>query len=213
MIEQLIKYENNRIGELGLFDKRYGLAELVESSDGKTYPLMYESNGGLKHVSNFSDFLGLSYFRLNGNPSTVLALDASYQACANTVEVTYPLRFIGTIKRKKLKKDDTYAADRVIQTLKRTIIENSAKVQTEIKAKKVSFMVTSESSDRKEIVAAEYPGTEGIKINWEYIYIALTIEAKVLINTGCIPDYCGNILVDEIENHLIDQNSNELEAL
>lgn len=212
MIETLIKYENNRIEELGLFDKQFGLAELVEDSSGKTYPLVYLSNGSLKHVTEFSDWLGLSYFRLNGNVTTALALDASFQACANTVEITYPLKFVGTIKRNKLKKDDTYVADRVIQTLKKKIIENSAKVQVEIGAKKVSFFVTSETSDRKEIVADEYPGIEGIKINWEYIYISLNIEAKVLINTSCISDYCGDILVDEDNNELIDQNNNELEA-
>lgn len=209
MIETLIKYENNRIGELGLFDKRFGLAELVEDSAGKTYPLMYLSNGSLKHVTEFSDWLGLSYFRINGNPTTAQALDQSFQACANTIEITYPLKFVGTIKRKKLKKDDAYAADRVIQTLKGKIIENNAKVQTEIRAKKVSFFVTEESSDRREIVSQEYPNST-FKINWEYIYISLTIEAKVLINTSCIPDYCGDILVDENENPVIDQNENEL---
>lgn len=212
MIETLIKYENNRIEELGLFDKQFGLAELVEDSSGKTYPLIYLSNGSLKHVTEFSDWLGLSYFRINGNVTTAQAFDQSFQACANTIEITYPLKFVGTIKRNKLKKDDAYAADRVIQTIKKKIIENNAKVQTEISAKKVSFFVTSETSDRKEIVADEYPRTEGIKINWEYIYIALNIEAKVLINTSCIPDYCGDILVDESENPLIDQNNNHLQA-
>lgn len=209
MIETLIKYENNRIEELGLFDKQFGLAELVEDSAGKTYPLVYLSNGSLKHVTEFSDWLGLSYFRLNGNVTTALALDASFQACANTVEITYPLKFVGTIKRNKLKKDDAYTADRVIQTIKKKIIENSAKVQVEIGAKKVSFFVTSETSDRKEIVADEYPSGD-VKINWEYIYISLLIEAKVLINTSCISDYCGDILVDENNDPVVDQNENDL---
>jgi hypothetical protein len=210
MIETLVKYLNNQIGETNLFDKRFGLAEQVEV-EGKTYPLIYLSSGNLKHVTEISDWLGMSYFRQDGN-ETVGTDAENYIACAIPLEITYPLKFVGTIKRDKLKKDDGYAADRVIQTLIKKIIDNASQIRSELNAKKVTFTVTSSTSDRKIIIEEEYPGVDEIQVNWEYIYISLDIEAKVFITKECLDDYCGDILVDENENVLIDQNNNELEA-
>lgn len=208
MIEILVKYLNNRIEETNLFDKRFGLAEQVEI-EGKTYPLIYLSDGNLKHVTEISDWLGMSYFRQNRN-ETIGNDTENFIACAVPLEITYPLKFVGTIKRSKLVKDDAYSADRVIQFLTKTIIENASRVRSELNAKKVTFAITAATSDRKTILEQEYPGVDGISINWEYIYISLDIEAKVFINKDCIADYCGDILVDESENPLVDQNENQL---
>lgn len=209
MIEVLVKYQNNQIGELGLFDKRFGLAELVEA-EGKTYPLVYDSQGNLKHVTKFSDWLGMSYFRLNGTVTTAEDTADVFTPCSNALIITFPFKFIGTIKRNKLKKDDAYSADRVIQTIKKKIVTENSPVRSEINAKKVRLRVVGESFDRRQIIEEEYAGIDGIQVKWEYIYISLNIEASVFINKNCIKDYCGDVLVDENENELVDQNNNIL---
>lgn len=212
MIEQLVKYENNQIGELNLFDKRYGLAEIVEDTSGNSYPLVYESNGNLKHVTKFSDWLGMSYFRLNGTVQTTTDLTDVFVPCSNALEIIYPLKFVGTIKRTKLITDDAYSADRIIQTIKKKITTENSPIRSEINASRVSFKITGETFDRKQIISEEYAGIDKIQVRWEYIYISLNIEAKVFINKNCIQDYCGDLLVDQDENQLVDQNNNPLQA-
>lgn len=212
MIDKLITYLNNQIRTTNLIQKQYALAELVQDANGKTYPLLYESDGNFKHVSEFSDWYGLSYFRKNGDITSEPDDSENYIPCSDQLLIRVPLKLVCTVLKSQLTCDDEYANDRVAFALIKVIAAKNPGVRYDVKASRLFFDVVSHSTDKREILAGEYSDLEGVNINYEYCYISINLVARIYISKECMLDICPDVLVDEEEDRLVDQNNNELLA-
>lgn len=210
MIDIIIKYCENNLKDLNLYEKLYGMAELIKNTKGQQYPLVYKSDGNLIHVTEFSDWYGMGYFRKDGTVSFEPDNDANvYSPCQNNIIMTVPLKFVGSVK-KSLLKDDAFTCDRVAITTMKALQNKNPKMRGELNASQVYFDVTAYETDPQKIFNREYD--QDNKIKYEYCYVSVDFEVRVHTTKECITNFCGSILVDQDENPLIDQNNNQLAA-
>lgn len=208
MIEKVIKYLQSKVSDAGIFQSTLGLTELIEI-DGKTFPLIY-SDGKYKQDFKPNKWFGLGYFRKRGNVSFAVGTFPDYKACNVPVEVTIPLKFIGTIKKDKLKCDNNYAADNVAFFIAKQF-EDINGIRTELSAKRVDYNVGEYTTDAKEVVSQEFAGIEKMW-NADYLYLSMDINIIVQTTKGCMFDYCDGVIIDEVPNEVADQNENNLIA-
>lgn len=210
MIDIIIKYCENNLKDLNLYEKLYGMAELVKNAKGQQYPLVYKSDGNLIHVTEFSEWYGMGYFRKDGVVSFEPDADANtFSPCQNNIIMTVPLKFVGSVK-KSLLKDDAFTCDRVAITTMKALQNKNPKMRGELNASQVYFDVTAYETDPQKVFNAEYD--QDNKVKYEYCYVSVDFEVRVHTTKECITNFCGGILVDQDENPLIDQNNNQLAA-
>lgn len=209
MIQKAIQYLVNELNEVGLFQKVYGLTELIEI-DGKVFPMFYLGNG--KYEKNFSPnkWYGNAYFRKNGSITFPSSSFTSYKPCEVPIGINIPLTFVSTIKRSKLKCDSNYSSDFLAFYIS-GLFENVNGLRAEIDAKRVVIKVDSFTTDAKEIVDSELKGLDNT-IKTDYAYLMMNLSIQIDTTKACMPDYCDGVIIDEVPNEVADQNENNLIA-
>lgn len=192
MIEKVITYLNNSLAEIGLFSKRYGLAEQVTSTDEKMYPRFYLGKGKFKDITSVSNWLGTSYFRKDGNVS-IEKDSINFKACHIPLIVTYPLIFVCTVKRSNVE-DDAYTDERIAGILVKTLTDENPAFKSEINAKKLTIFVEEYETDRIKITEEEFKNLD-VKINYGYSYLSLKITVQISIDKNCLDDLCDGVLI------------------
>ncbi len=206
MIEKVVKYLQTQVESASIFQEVLGLTELIEV-DGKTFPLMYSNN---KYLMDFKPnrFFGVGYFRKNGNVGFSSGDFPDYKPCNVPVSVSIPLKFIGTILKSKLKCNDNYAGDNVAFYVAKKF-EGINNIRTELNAKRVTYEVGEYSTDGNEILSQELSGIDKV-FDPKYLYLSMDIVVEVQTTKGCMFDYCPSVLIDEVPNFVVDQNSNNI---
>jgi hypothetical protein len=209
MIQQVVRYMQNKLDAETIFQSNYGLTELIER-DGKVFPLFYESNGKYKMDFQPNKWFGASYFRKNGDISFSTGDFPSFKPCEVPVTITIPLTFIGSIRKAKLKCDDNYAGDDLAFYIAK-IFEDINGLRIELSAKRVTFAVGKYSTDSQSIINTEFRGVD-VVFKPEYAYLSMEIEVQIQTTKECMFNYCGAYIIDEDADYLVDSRKNRFRA-
>jgi len=209
MIQAIISYMQGKLDVAGIFQKNYGLTELIER-ENRVFPLLYEGNGKMKMEFQPNKWFGVSYFRKNGNVSFSEGSFPSLKPCEVPVTVTVPLKFICSIRKAKLKCDDNYAGDELAFYIAK-LFEDINGLRTDLKAKRVTFVVGEYSTDSQKVLDGEFSGMDAI-FKPEYVYLSMDIEINVQTTKECMFEYCGGVIIDEQANYVVDSQGNNLMA-
>lgn len=209
MIQAIISYMQGKLDVAGIFQKNFGLTELVER-ENRVFPLLYEGNGKMKMEFQPNKWFGVSYFRKNGNVSFAEGSFPSFKPCEVPVTINVPLKFICSIKKAKLKCDDNYAGDELAFYIAK-LFEDINSIRIDLKAKRVTFVVGEYSTDSQKVLDGEFSGMEAI-FKPEYVYLSMDIEINVQTTKECMFEYCGGVIIDEQANYVVDSQGNNLTA-
>lgn len=209
MIQQIIQFLINKLDSSGIFQKNYPLTDLIDSN-GKIFPLFYESNGKYKLDFNPNRWFGISYFRKNGDIGFSDGTFPTMKPQEMPISIRIPLKFVGTIKKSKLLCDDNYASDNLaLYVIK--MFEDINSMRVDLKAKRVTFNVESYTTNGKIIMDEEFNGFD-VPLKTDYAYISLSLYVEIQTTKECMFDYCPNVIIDENEDKVIDQNNDKIKA-
>jgi len=189
MLDTIITHINTKIGTLSLFEKTYGLCELI-TKDGKTFPAEYCKNE-YKQVSDFDKYKGSVYHRLTGNISTEEADEEQTVSCDPFYQRTFPIRTVAVIKKDLIGiNNDAYLESKVAQDFLSVIGEtNNKALRQSLRVDSVSFEVENLIINRDTIFNEEYEGMEPF-FRYEYMYIAIDYSIVVSGSFSCFDLIC-----------------------
>lgn len=189
MIQQISEHIDSVLSFTGYIAKYFPLVELKSDGD-KTFPAEYTGRGQFRPLpNNFDNFNGMAYLRMNGN-GVSSELENTNRVCAIELSMSYPLRLVYCIPRKKLKLDTPFSAEGLAGDLIRLITLKNGALKTSLKAVSVSLISESWIIDPVQLYAEEYAGIQSFDVNYEFIYGAINFIATIQINKDCIPDSC-----------------------
>jgi hypothetical protein len=177
------------------FEKIIPIAEIVYSGE-KSFPAEYINNGNYVPI-NVDNFAGLGYFRLTGKPTIQPAETKRPQK--DVMKYTYPLKFVGCIKKSVLGKDDSYSANAICTVLAKRLEENNTALMSTLGANKATVKVSSFEFDNNVILNDEFKNVDGVTrgIPLDFCLFAIELTTDVEIRNDCIGiicnDYCGGL--------------------
>lgn len=179
---------------LSSFEKVVPLAEIVKSGD-KSFPAEYVSDGNYTPIDP-DNMAGVGYFRLNGKPQIKNADTKMPQR--DIMEYSYPLRFVGCIKKSILGKDDAFVGNALCTILSKQLEENNTSLRSTLGANKASIKVKTFDFDHISVLSDEYKGvsiTKGIPL--DFCLLSIDMDITVTIKNSCIATicdtYCGGV--------------------
>lgn len=179
MLKEVIENINSKLIASGMFEKAYGLCEIIEK-DKLKYPAQW-CLGKYEQVSDFDSFKGLCYHRLNGKVSISQQEDDA-EGCEIHSTKTYPCILIAGVKKDlfKNKNNDGYIELSIIENIEAEISsQNNIAISKLLGAEFISIQITGASYDRYSIFRKEFSNIE-MKIPFEYAYIS--IEYNIIIS-------------------------------
>ena len=187
MIDNVIGYMRENVLDTGLFHSVYGLCELI-TTDDKTFPASYNGKGEFEKVGNFDSASGLGYFRDGGN---VIFSDSENQftSCNKYYNVTFPLIFVGAVRKTKLNCDNAYAAHILAQTVSKSLT-NTSGIGAYVDVLQASSIVKEYSTDGSEILKREYHNPALNEFNLKYAYISVSFDVELVVDKNCIGITC-----------------------
>lgn len=188
MFRRIIEYLQSKLLSTDYFQKVWTLCVLKESGDKKE-PLHYIGKGNYESVRNFDHFNGSAYFRKNGDITIIKADEETTRSCQDAIRITFPVKAIICIPREKVRFDDEYADDLTAQSIMRLLASKSTHIRNQIRAFKVSVLVTKYSTDTLRILNEEISPVEN-DINYNLIYMSMDLNIEVVIDKNCIEDEC-----------------------
>lgn len=188
MIEQIIQNFYGKVDSLFLFEKIYPLVE-QKQIEGRTVLGRYEYSGQFEHITNLDNFNGVAYFRKYEDTSVGVS-DIVLGACDNVLAITYPIRFVASIRRDQLPSDCAFSDDALAYFIIQELSGNAAALKVAMKAAKVVVSPTKISTDRKQILSNELPGNELNDINYEFTLISIDFNVVIDIRQSCIITSC-----------------------
>lgn len=189
MIKEITSFINESLLPLNYYSKQYEYCELIIKSDGNKRPAQYKGKGEYEDVSKFDSFNGVSYMRKNGKVG-ISDAENSLTACQDFVNMTYTLKLVSVIPRKKLECDDKFAEEEIAQEHIIKIISRSTDLKVKLSARQARISVESYNTDGWEIIKEEYDEPNKQDINFKFIYISFDILVTLLINKECIGKIC-----------------------
>lgn len=190
MLEIIIPHINDKIEALEVFEKLFGLCEIIEK-DGKNFPAEY-CKGEYKQVSDFDLYKGLVYHRLTGNPSKEEAEEEASVSCDPFYRTTFPIRTVACIKKSLIKSigNDAYLENKIAHNLSNVLAEtNNKALRQALRADSISIEIDSTILNRDELFGEEYDGFDNNFIRYEFLYIAINYNVIVTGNVSCFEEY------------------------
>ena len=170
-----------------LFNKNYGICELLKNGEGQQYPAHYKGAGEYEHVFEPDKYWGISYIRKNGTVKIEEKGETSYKACATILQHTIPLKIVCIIPKKKLSCDDEFADDNIAQTI--TSLLGGAK--DFVGSAFSSYLnITDYNTDNISILSDEFSNIDIVDIHYKYSYLVVNVEAVVTIDKSCLDTEC-----------------------
>jgi hypothetical protein len=184
LLDYIIKYMNNKVeATSSLFTKTYGLSEIAQTGNTKTYA-HYIGNGQLEPVTNFDAQNGTLFWIRRGDTSVsadapALLKDAS---CKNYVVLSYPLRAVCVVKKSHLPCDNATAVDQVAQEMLHKLGGKDKALRSAIGA--ISLAINP---------SGYTVNVQGLPLNKEYAAFGLDYTISIIFPQSCIPDLCDDI--------------------
>ena len=170
------------------FSQNMGLAEHVMESgeDAKKFPAIRVGNGEYNQVELERE---VSYHRQNGEIRIDEVSDDQTQGCNKTLQLTYPLIFIGCIKYPK--GCDQYATNTLSAGFAGQLASTQFKkdIRSQIMAISADLFISSINTDRNDVWNNEYEGIE-MSAGFEYLYFAISYDIRVKILSTCFNQIC-----------------------
>ena len=200
MLETIINFQNAKFENLSYFNKVFGRSETI-TVKAKFAPHHYIGNGEYVNVSDFDLYGGSLYWRKTGKIGVTDISAESLIGSRKLVEVTMPMRIVVTIPKAKLLSDDAYSAERVANTLVRTIQENNETLKTAIAARLLTFEITGWEDDPQVVKKQEYSGRD---ISPDLVYMAMDIDVVIQADASCLSTECEYYITScQILNKLV----------
>lgn len=184
MLKEVIENINTVLISSGMFNKAYGLCEIIEK-DTKKFPAEYCLNKYIQ-VSDFSNYSGIVYHRLDGD-ITISQEEDETEGCSDMSTKTYPCLLVACVKKDLFKnsKNDAYIDLSIIENIESLISNQSnAALASLLGADTVEISLTGASKDRYDIFKGEYSGIE-MKMPFEYAYISINYEVSISQKISC----------------------------
>ena len=182
MTEQLIEWLRQRIEATGLFQKTFGLAELV-TENGVTYPVIYENNGELSPVHELDIEKGISYYRINnitqGQPT-------NRTGCLDLL-FTYNIIQVATLDKSGVIGDDNYSSHRLIERMWNEYYNATipSKKNRPFEAQNI-FVEPAKAEAGLNVLKTEYQNFgQTINEHFSTSVVKLEIKVQVLISKHC----------------------------
>lgn len=174
----------------GITQKVIPLATQRNTSDGKTFPAIYQGKGQYSEISA-DNYAGLCYFRINGK-TRISDYSELKRACDDVKQYEYQLRLVACIKNELTGVDDSYSSDALALSFIKLLNGTDGNLKQDLNANFVSVKCLSYDTDVKDILNEEYRGIERLKnsIPYEYSLIAIDINVEVIISSSCIELLC-----------------------
>lgn len=182
MIDSIIGYLRESLINSGYFTNVYGLCELIIKED-KTIPAFYKGKGEYYNINDIDKGNGTGYFRADGNPRSE-STSSVYTSCDKYLDITYPLQFIGAVKKAKIPCDNAYAANIICQSVAGIISTTRLSSVYEILSSKIH--VTEFSVDGSEILNREYKSAAIKEFNFNYAYFNIMFDVKITVKSDCL---------------------------
>ena len=191
MLSSLITYLNTLLDATGLFEKQYGITELVTKND-KTFPGEWcQDKGGYTSVSEIDKYDGVSYWRIDGDIDTE-NVESEIRVNSDIIR-TYPLRLVCIVRRNLLGANNTaYAYDKLSASVQKVFKDKQVAVRKEINAKGVTIEFGSVTHSVSTISEEEFAGVDQ-PITSDYVAVSMEIEIGIRLTKNCISDFCDSL--------------------
>ena len=188
ILEDIMCDIKDRIEGTGYFSTIYELAEMTKlvSEDGvREYPRYYIGKGQYKDLYNLDANVG--YIRKRSDVDLNELKDFAQSCDSELMELLYPMRFVGGVK-KEILGDDAYSDDKLVYE---TLEVLGGRVTNISNTRKVYVKPERYETDRNKVWSEEVRGIEVI-INPKLVYLYIDFELSIEIKRSClIPDCYG----------------------
>lgn len=181
---------NTQLGTTDLFQKSWGLCELIIDGSGLTLPAFYLGKSEYdKKVVDFDKYIGVSYIRRNGKV-TFGEVDPERQPidCKTVTEISVPLKIVCIVPKKELPQDNEYADDFVASKITAALNGASEFISD---ANSSRIFVQDYETDNQVILNEEFAGIEITDIHYKYSYLSLQLIARIIIDSTCLEPECN----------------------
>lgn len=185
MIDSIIGTLRESLIASGYFTSVYGLCELI-IKDEKTIPAFYKGKGEYQNINDFDKGNGTGYFRTDGNPRSENSTNV-YTSCDKYLEITFPLQFIGVVKKVKIPCDNAYAAFIIMQSVSGLLSTTRLNIY---EALSTSIEIKEYNIDGSEILNREYKSPEIKEFNFNYAYFNIMFDVKLKVKSDCLIAAC-----------------------
>lgn len=184
MLEKIIEHINTALDTLRIFEKTYGLCEIISLED-KSFPAEYCGNEYKK-----TDFQNTIYHRMSGSISISEDEDQQVSGCGLYSERSYPMRLVACVKKNIYNNgnNDAYIDQKIAENIESVIsFSNNKALSSLLKADEVSVKVNSIATNRNDIFRDEYRGykADEMFIDYEYAYVAINYTIKIAGDLSC----------------------------
>lgn len=204
MIEFILTYLNDIVGQLGYFTSINGIAEKIRSED-KEFPAVFA--GKEFNAIEFDYANGISYWRKNGDVRMVNIEDGDSPSCATYQDRNYPLRLVYMVPKSILQCADAYTCDNIAETLCNNLAFNNSKtLAANLNAENVSVLATSFNANAEEVWDEEFKGVE-FNLPTDMCFVAIDFEITVRANIACFANWtCNTVVVTTPEGTVVYEN-------
>jgi hypothetical protein len=199
VLSTIIPYLEAKVDAGGVFDKIYGLGELVVE-ENRTSPNLYLSSGQYEKLTDFDHQASFCYFRLTGAYNEANSEDDAIGGVTQRVR-TYPLKLVGYCGKDVFNTDDNYIDEKVASNVSLLISETEAEtLSASLKADFVEISATSTELRRKTVLDEEVSGdTSFINIPFDKVFFQIEFDVTVTGNIDCFDVYdCNDDTTDVI---------------
>jgi hypothetical protein len=181
MIEDVIKYLNTKINDLGIVSKTFGLCELIGTEEKS--PAEY-CNGEFRSVADFDFFKGLAYHRLIGDVTATDIEEEEWTGCQAMKTYRFPMRAIVLLKR-----SGNYSDLLVGQTVNSTItFTNNKALRILLSADTVAVESKTIIVDKERLIDEEF-SNQNIEIDYEDLFVGIEYDIIITGGAPCLEKY------------------------
>lgn len=178
MLNNIIDRLNQRIAVGNIFDKIYGLTELVESDSGKKWAT-YIGNGQLQHVTGFDAQQGTLFWGKRGRFNINRVDSFRTAGCQVAYDTRMLLTAYAVVRKSHLPCDSSDAADWVASRIYKLISGFDPQFKTALKVVAYEVIPSGYTSDIRSLPD-----------NFEYAKVAVDIDVSVITQSS---DACYDI--------------------
>lgn len=193
MIDDIIVHINNKIKDLRIVSKLFGLCELV--GEELKSPAEY-CNGEFRSVADFDFYNGVVYHRIIGDTSVSEDEDEDVSGCFSMKTFRVPMRTCIIIKRK-----GNYADLSVGQTVLSAIsFTNNKDLRIALGADTVVVESRTIILDKERLLEEEFEGQD-ISLGYEDLFVGIEYDIVITGAASCIEKYgCKRDYSDDYSN-------------
>lgn len=185
MIDDIIVHINNKIKELRIVSKLFGLCELV--GEELKSPAEY-CNGEFRSVADFDFFNGVVYHRIIGDTSVSEDEDEDVSGCFSMKTFRVPMRTCAIIKRKG-QRTDLLVGQTILGAIS---FKNNKNLRIALGADTVAIEPNNIIIDKERLLNEEFEGQD-ISIDYEDLFVAVEYDIIITGAAHCIDKLgCGD---------------------